>query len=162
MGFEPDIVVHSRDGFDRFLVVEAKWQLADEDIATAEHELKRYMTGYRYPIGVMITPDTLRLYRDTFLSADASSVERVGEYSMVGVLDPDVLSTVRVIEQPQLRAFRLEDAVQSWLSTLNDPMAVNILPSGLREAVEEHIVPAVMQGEVRAAGPRWQRNRTGT
>ena len=97
MVFEPDIIVTSRDGRDRFLVVEVK--LAADDLEQTERQIKRYMLRYGYPTGMLVTPDMLHIYRDTFSSYEENSVERVGDFSMVGVLDPDVISTVRAIEE---------------------------------------------------------------
>lgn len=160
MPFEPDILVTSSDGTRRWLVAEVK--LSAQGLNASEPQLKRYMVRYRYPTGLLVTPESVRIYRDTFTSYEADSVECVGEFSLIGVLDPDVLSTMSAIEDSRLRSFRLEDAVQDWLEGLRSASVVAALPPGLRAAVQEHVVPALEEGEVRAAGPRWLQQRTGT
>jgi hypothetical protein len=67
------------------------------------------------------------------------------------------MSILEASSTPESRAHLLEDAVQNWLEGLTDESAVAALPSGLRDAVEEHVIPALSRGRLRAARPRWQR-----
>lgn len=160
MSFEPDIIVASRDGTRVALVVEVK--LAIGDLAAAEYHIKRYMVRNRCPTGMIITPEAARIYRDTFTGHDEESIERISEFPMEGVLHAEMASSIGTIPEPQRRAFQMEDAVQAWLEGLTGGSSVAALPGGLREAVEEHVVPALEQGEVRAAGPRSRWQSTGT
>jgi hypothetical protein len=160
MPFDPDILVASRDGTRIALVVEVK--LAIRDLAATERQLKLYMVRNRCSTGMLVTPETVRIYRDTFTSYDEGSVERVGEFPAAGILDADAASSLRSIPEPQRRMLQMEDAVQAWLEGLTGESAVAALPDRLREAVEEHVVPALEQGEVRAAGPRSRWGNTGT
>ena len=160
MSLAPDILVTSRDGTSRSLVVEVK--LSTHDLQTSEQQLKVHMVRYGCPTGMLVTPDAVRIYRDTFTSYEEGSVELVGAFSMASVFEADVASTIRATEEPTMRAFQLEDAVQRWLEGLTNPSNLAALAPDLREAVEDHVVPALEQGEVRAAGPRAGLKRTGT
>jgi hypothetical protein len=51
---------------------------------------------------------------------------------------------------------RFDDLVQAWLETLRSPSALLRLPVDLRAALEEHVVPALFEGEIRAARPRFR------
>ena len=154
MVFEPDILVTDRDGASPALVVEVKEHIID--LVEVERQLKTYMVRMRCPVGILISSEKMFLYRDRYTGYNAESVERVGEFSMAGVLDAEVPSAVRAIKAPRQRRFQMEDTVQRWLESLTTESVVAGLPPELREAVEEHVIPVLMQGEVRAAGPRWQ------
>jgi hypothetical protein len=148
MPFEPDIIISDRDGFRFSLVVEAKSRVAD--LAVAERQLRRYMIGNGCPLGMIVTPETLRIYRDTYRSQEEDSIARVGEFPTAGLFGP-------AAEQPasaSTRGLRLDDLVQTWLETLRSPSALSSLQSDLRAALEEHVVPALFEGEIRAARPR--------
>ena len=56
------------------------------------------------------------------------------------------------------RPFRLEDAVQAWLERLPAGTGQASLPPELWHALEQHVLPALEQGEIRAAGPRVRRD----
>ncbi|WP_437294159.1 hypothetical protein WMF45_34540 [Sorangium sp. So ce448] len=160
MSFAPDILVTSRDGTSRSLVVEVK--LSIHDLQASEQQLKAYMVRHGYATGMLVTPDAVRIYRDTFASYEEGSVELVGAFSTAGVFEAGVASTIRAIEEPGLRGVQFEDEVQRWLEGLTNPSNLAALAPDLREAVEDHVVPALEQGEVRAAGPRASMRRTGT
>src|SRR6266511_5492031 len=156
MPFAPNILVVARDATSIALVVDVELRIAD--LPTTEEQLKRYMVHTRCPVGMLVTPEKLRLYRDTYTGYNEDSIKRVGEFSMSGVLDPHLAFPLRAPGMSAGRPFQLEEAVQAWLEGLARESVASTLPSQLREAVEEYIVPALMQGEVRAAGPRWRSN----
>jgi len=152
MPFEPDIIVTRRDAPDLALVVEVKDQRAD--VQTTERQLRRYMFGMGCPVGMLVTPRTLRLYRDRYTEYGEASVEFVGEFPIEGLFAADV--TVARASGAATPGFDLENAVQSWLERLADGAKVSALPEPLRRALEEHVLPAIEHGEVRAARPRWR------
>jgi hypothetical protein len=154
MSFEPDILVSSPDAHDIALVVEVK--LHENALDQAEQQLKRYMFGMRCPLGMLVTPESLRLFRDTYTSYGVESIERIGEYSIRGLFDDALAGYPR--DDAAMRAFRLEDAVQAWLERLAAGADFAELSPDLKNAVEEHLLPALAYGEVRAAGPRVRRH----
>ncbi len=153
MTFAPDIIVSDREGLRISLVVEVKLRV--EDLAASERELKRYMIGNRCPVGMIFTPEALRIYRDAYRSYEEDSIERVGEFPAAFLFGRGV-GTAEQGAAVLAYEWRLADAVQGWLETLRYPTMIAGLPAGLREAVIEHILPALFEGEVRAAGPRFR------
>lgn len=153
MSFKPDILVTGRDDPDLALVVEVTSHLRAP--AETEDRLKRYMFGMQCPMGMIVTPDTLYLYRDTYTDYAPDSIERVGAFSMAGLLDRELR------HQPESGSradseWRLEATVQSWLEQLASGAGLSAAPPDLRAAIEEHVLPVLARGEIRAAGPRWR------
>jgi len=101
------------------------------------------MVGVQCPIGVLITPERMWLYRDSYTSRAPGSIQRVGEYNIKSLWR----------EPPPLQGIRFEAFVQHRLEDLARTPALK-LPSDLRGALEEYILPAIMAGDVRAAHPR--------
>lgn len=62
MAFEPDIVVTGPEPSEIALVVEVK--ASSRAIGESERQLKSYMAAVRSPVGLLVTPDWLRIYRD--------------------------------------------------------------------------------------------------
>jgi hypothetical protein len=140
MAFEPDILVTTPEGAE--LVVDA--ELALPDLERTETELKKYMVGMQYPLGLLITPERMWLYRDLYTSRSSDSVQRIGEFNLKPVWQ----------QPPPLQETAFESFVQYWLEYLpNQP--IQNLPNDLRQALREYILPAVRSGEVRAAHPRY-------
>lgn len=155
MAFRPDIIVTNPDTQELALVVEVRADLGD--LEAAEQQLRRYMFGMRSPVGMLVTNDLLRLYRDRHTEYGEASVEFVGEYEIANMLAPELAALRR--GGAAARGFELENAVQAWLERLTWPSERALVPQPLRAAIEEHVLPALEQGDVRAAGPR---RRTGT
>ena len=145
MGFAPDVIVTSPEGPEIFLVAEAKLALGNGHYL--ESELKRYMVRNRCPVGLVFTPDRLWVYADRYTSMDTNSIERVGEFSIVGLLPEQV----RTGEE---RGVAFERAVQQWLEELLDKGVREKLPAELLKVVNDLILPAIEEGDVRAAHPR--------
>lgn len=152
MPFEPDIIVINRDAHDLALVVEVKPQLVD--VEAAERQLRRYMFGMGCPVGMLVTPRTLRLYHDRYKEYGEGSVEFVGEFPIETLFAADF--AVAKTSGAATRSFDLENVVQSWLERLADGAKLSALPEPLRRAIEDHVLPALSHGEVRAARPRWR------
>ncbi|MBZ5610689.1 MAG: hypothetical protein LAP38_20695 [Acidobacteriia bacterium] len=141
MAFQPDILVTSPDEPGVTLVIEAKVHLPNLD--RTEAELKRYMVRMQCPIGMLITPERMWLYRDTYATRLPDSIRRVGEY--------DIKSLWR--EPPPTQGTQFEAFVQRRLEDLAKT-PVEELPGDLRDALREYILPAIVAGDVRAAHPR--------
>jgi len=142
MAFQPDILVTALDEPRVSLVVEAKVRMPD--FQRTETELKRYMVGMQCPIGMLITPDYMWLYRDSYTSRFPDSVQRVGKYSMKGIWR----------EAPPAQGQQFEVFVQHWLEELAKTPAIE-LPHDLRDELRNYILPAIASGDVRAAHPRY-------
>ena len=142
MAFEPDIVVTAQDDPRINLVVEAKTHL--RDMERTEAGLKRYMVGMQCPIGLLITPEHLWLYRDSYVALTPDSVIRVGDFNISeGIWG----------QTPPSQSSRFESFVQQWLEDLPQRPLFSF-PPDLSDAIREYIIPAVTTGEVRAAHPR--------
>jgi hypothetical protein len=146
MAFGPDIVVTERDGWEPALVVEAETSLCD--LESAERQLKTYMSGTRCPIGLIVSPQQLRLYRNRYESTSQDPIELVGTFDVRDVLH------YRPPGDGGDDAFEFEGFVQEWIEGLGTESGLQELPAQLRRAVEWYILPAVSQGDVRAAHPR--------
>ena len=148
MPFEPDVIVTASDGLGVSLVAEVKLSLRDK--SQAEEQLKRYMVSMRCPVGLLVTPEKLWIYNDSYSGPGLASVDCMGEFPLFGlrVLQTDVAAF------PSQAAFALEQAFQRWLEGLSMESERQKLPPDLREALEEYVVPALNEWQVRAAGPR--------
>jgi hypothetical protein len=101
------------------------------------------MVGMQCPVGLLITPERMRLYRDSYTSRSPESVEFVGEFNLESWW-----------QQPPQSQGAFETFVQQWLENLAGQLNSE-LPNPLREALREDVLPAVTNGDVRAAHPRY-------
>lgn len=141
MAFEPDIVITSPEGIT--LVVEAKVTL--RNLPHTEQELKQYMVQMRCPIGLLITPEHMWVYRDFYTFDSAQSVRRVGEFDVAKLWH----------QKPPAQGAAFEAFVQQWLEDLVAEYPNPELPKELNEALGEYILPAVATGDMRAAHVRY-------
>jgi hypothetical protein len=146
MAFEPDIIVTGAESSEIALVAEVKTNL--RDIESSKLQLKKYMAAMRCPVGLLVTPDRLWLFRDRYLSSSEDSITEVAEFDVKRVLNFEPARTGRA------DSFAFEQLVQSWLEGLATESGLRELPSELRPAAQLHIVPAISQGTVRAGHPR--------
>src|SRR5260370_7962537 len=130
MAFQPDILVTSPDEPRVTLVIEAKVHLSDLD--RTEAQLKQYMVGMQCPLGMLITPERMWLYRDSYTSRSPNSIQRVGEY--------DIKSLWR--EPPPTDGTVFEAFVQHWLEHLPKTPAQQ-LPLHLPHALPANTVPTL-------------------
>jgi hypothetical protein len=146
MAFEADIIVTSGDGSEFMMVVETKWH--EQDLSKAEAQLKAYMRSVRSPVGLLVTPNQLRIFRDRCLPSPHISVEEVGRFDVSELFGPYPKDAGRN------DALRFENEVQSWLESLSAHNVIDQLPAELRSAAESTIVPVLSQGVIRAGHPR--------
>jgi hypothetical protein len=111
------------------------------------------MLQMRCPIGLLVTPDVIEVFRDTYTTHSESSVEHVASFP-----SPKPLSIFKSLHggssepQPELR---FEEAVRSWLEQLATSPSASVSESPkVREALRDYILPALAQGVVRSTGPR--------
>jgi hypothetical protein len=122
------------------LVVEAKTSLPD--LTQTEEQLSHYMIGMRCPMGILTTPERMRVYRDLYTSPP--TIERIADFDTRGVWQQ---------QRPQ-DAASFERFVHQWLERLAQ-MPTKDLPRNVAETFREYVVPAVIGGDVRAAHPRY-------
>jgi hypothetical protein len=152
MPFSPDIIVTGEDTPRILLAAEAKLSrpIRKED----ESQLKAYMLQMRCPIGLLVTPDTVEVFRDTYTAHSESSVEQVASFP-----SPKTLAIFKSFHhgssEPQ-PGLGFEQAVRSWLERLASSPSVGLSesPKEAREALTDYILPALTQGVVRSTGPR--------
>lgn len=77
MAFEPDIVVTDPDSVQVLLVAEAK---TSAPTAESESGLKRYMWKMGCPVGLLVSPESIALYRNRFTGFSDDSIQKVGEF----------------------------------------------------------------------------------
>lgn len=147
----PDVLIVDRSSSRALVCVEAKLRVPN--LVDTETQLKAYMQGTRCPIGMLATPETLRVFVDDYGTTAVDSVAVVGQFDM-----RDVPGWPIPAAPPDVRdaAFAFEAAVQRWVERLGSKAYRASLPDALRDLIEEHVVPALFVGEVRAAGPRWR------
>jgi hypothetical protein len=148
MPAQADIIVTSPDSTDVNLVVEAKLRFTD--FPQAERQLKHYMLQVRCPLGILISPERLWIYRDRFTSNSEESIEQLGEFGTAGLVP---FLPVPAMADPKAAAAAFEDSVQEWMESLPTSNTRELDPK-LRSAIDHYIVPAIENGIVGAAGPR--------
>jgi hypothetical protein len=136
MPLRPDIVVTRPDSPEILLVVEVKRNVADQK--SAEAALKSYMVHMSCPVGMLVTPEQVRFYRNHYTGYEPQTIEMIGECPTGELLGK--LPRGAVAESD------LERPVEEW------PW-----PVAVREAIESSVLPLVSAGIVRAGGPRWRR-----
>jgi hypothetical protein len=144
MPAQADIIVSSPDSTEVRMVVEAKLRVVD--IQIAENQIKRFMLLMRCPLGLLVLPDRIWIYRDRFTSDSEDSIEKLGDFDISRLVNFGSAVTDPI---------SFENAVQAWLENLASNVSRK-LPNDpqLQEIVDHYILPAVETGIVRAAGPR--------
>ena len=147
MAFEPAIIITGPDPSDVALVVGVT--LSNRGLHDSERQLKAYMTSRGSPMGLLVTPDRLRFYRDRYLPSPDGSITEVGDFDLNDIL------RARPTQNPRADPFDFERNVQSWLEGLSSESNLRSLSPELKRAAQLYIVPALAQGEVRAGHPRY-------
>jgi hypothetical protein len=150
MSFSPDIIVTGEDTPRILLAAEVK--LTRPTSKEDETRLKTYMLQMRCPIGLLITPDVIEVFRDTYTAHSEKSVEHVASFP-----SPKSLQNFKADHQgephPELR---FEESVRAWLEQLGSSPSpfLSEFPPKTREALSYYVLPALTQGVVRSTGPR--------
>lgn len=133
-----DIVVRDPEGGELALVVQVR--AADSEI-TGElvRRLKAYMMNSRCPVGLIVTPEKVHFFVDSFRDFSEASIEEIES------IDSQLLLGVPTPTNPA----DLERAVVEWLERTSTSWS-DALPSDDKAAarVIETLVPAVAQGVV--------------
>jgi hypothetical protein len=144
-----DIIVRSADSTETKLLVETKLKVVDP--TRVEKQLKVAMLDLSCPVGVVVTPETMRVYADEYTSTTPTSVRLIGEFSIGALLQYKGSNTGSGDESRRFEAF-----VQHWLETLPQiATRSSVRDERLWDALNRFVLPAVETGDVRAAGPRY-------
>ena len=138
--FSPDLIVTSEDGTNLGFVVELK---ATDELGGTERQFKEYMLLMRCPLGLIATPRTISLYQNEYTPSDEDSIRLIGRYPA-----PPSFASARTERA-------LYDAVRGWLERLPAEPDFGSESAELRAAVRYYIAPSLMEGVLRAAGPRY-------
>ncbi len=148
MDLWPDIVVESPESPPQaLLAVEVKAGATAAGIA--ETQLKSYMVRQSCPVGVLVTAEKTVFLRNRYTGVDGETVQEIGECrtrELLGI-PPD---------HSALAESYLLQRVEQWLEGIQLGSRKS-WPAGAQEAIESFVVPSVIGGVVRAAGPRWSR-----
>lgn len=153
MSFEPDILVTAPDSPRILLVVEAKYRL--KDISEIESPLKRYMVKMGAPVGLLISPESIAIYRDRYIRHSEQSVERIGLFKLPRSHHLSQFSLEQAGRSADARAaLAFEESVQNWLERLQATNTLDDFSPEASDAISEYVLPALHEGEIRAAHPR--------
>ena len=145
MAFTPDVIVTTDySPASIALVGEAKGATANLDEAALQ--LKEYMLLMGCPVGIILTPQVLRIYKYRFLGRAPDPIELVGDFP------PGELLEAR--EPLAGTESAVESTLVGWLDELAHAGQVSVSDQRLRSAVNEHILPAVSGGRVSIVHPR--------
>ena len=134
------------DSPEVLLVVEVKGNIADQK--STEAALKSYMVHMSCPVGMLVTREHVRFYRNRYTDYAPQTIEMIGECPTSELLGTLPRGTVTELD--------LERRVEEWLESLRVGGDLS-WPSAVREAIESSVLPVVSGASVRAGGPRWRR-----
>jgi hypothetical protein len=144
MAFTPDVIVTTDYSPATIaLVAEAKGVTTSLDEAALQ--LKRYMLQMGCPVGIIFTPQILRIYKDRFIGRSEESIEMIGDFPSGELFKagPPVAGAESAVES----------ALIQWLDELAHTGDVRVGDPRLKSAIDEYIVPAVIGGRVSIAHP---------
>ncbi len=145
MAFTPDVIV-TTDYSPATIALVAEAKGAAANLEEAGRQLKEYMLLMGCPVGIIFTPQVLRIYKHRFLGRTQDSIELVGDFP-----SGELLETREPVAGPESA---VESALLGWLDELARTGQVAVSDQRLRFAINEHILPAVSGGLVSIVHPR--------
>jgi hypothetical protein len=142
MPFNPDIVITEPGSSHVLLIVEAKANTSSEQ---SESSLKRYMWEMSCPLGLLVSPHSILMYRNRFTGYSEDSIHKLGEFPSPSSWSAPGKRNLGV---------EFEARVQAWLENLGRNIKAPELSQPTRQALSEHVLPIVENGEIHAAGRR--------
>jgi hypothetical protein len=144
MAFEPDILVTSSDSSEIALVVEVK--VSPQNLEASERQLKSYMAAVDSPVGLLITPECIRVYRNQYSTLFDDSIIKVGEF--------EAKNTFRFMPDGNTPENELafSRGVQLWLEEILRSNLSQLSPD-FKRAMQMYVIPALEQGLVRSGHP---------
>lgn len=101
-------------------------------LVNAERQLTNYMAAMHSPVGTLVTPEKLWLYRNQCLPDSEESIRRVGGFNVGNLLRFDAERGIRNA------AMDSENAVQSWIESFTTESGLRGLPIELRRVATIH------------------------
>src|SRR5579859_3584331 len=150
----PDIIVTSPDSPSVLIAVEAK--MASTHIENAAQQMRHYMAKMSCPVGLVVLPKELYIYRNRYTGLDERAIDEIGHYQLGDTFQMFVHLSAK--SSPNAKEHWFENYVQDWLEHLPNSDEIKRLPAELRDALETHVVPVLESGIVRATGPREMRS----
>jgi hypothetical protein len=145
MAFTPDVIV-TTDYSPATIALVAEAKGATANIEEAALHLKEYMLQMGCPVGIIFTPQVLRIYKYRFLGRTLDPIELVGDFPPGELLEG---------REPAAGAESgIESALVGWLEELAYSGQVAVSDPRLKSAINEHILPAVSGGRVSIVHPR--------
>ena len=143
MAFTPDVIVTTDYSPTTIaLVAEVKGGTANLDEAALE--LKKYMLRMGCPVGVILTPQVLHIYKDRFLARTEDSIELVGDFP----------SRELFTARKPVTESAIESALVEWLEEVAQTGQAGVSDVHLKSAIDEHILPSISGGRVSTLHPR--------
>jgi hypothetical protein len=144
VAFIPDvIVITDYSPATVALVGEAKANTVSLDEAAVP--LKQYMLRMSCPVGIIFTPQVLRIYKDRFLGRTQDSIELIGDFP-----SGELFKSHQPGAGPESG---VESALVEWLDELAHRGQVQVGDLQLKSAIAEHILPAISGGRVSVVHP---------
>lgn len=128
------------------LVGDAKGTTANLDEAALQ--LKEYMLLMGCPVGIILTPQVLRIYKYRFLGRTQDPIELVGDFPSGELFEAG---------EPVAET-AVESTLVGWLDELAQAGQVAVSDQRLKSAIDEHILPAVSGGRVSIVHPRMRKS----
>src|SRR5581483_598924 len=133
MVFTPDVIV-TTDYSPATIALVAEAKSATANIEEAALQLKEYMLLMSCPVGIILTPQVLRIYKYRFRGRTQDPIELVGDFS-----PRELLETLEPLAGGESA---VESTLVGWLDELAQAGQVAISDQRLRSAINEHILPA--------------------
>jgi len=144
MASTPDVIV-TADYSPATIVLVAEAKEATGNLDEAALPLKHYMLQMSCPVGIIFTPQVLRIYKNRFLGRSEDSIQMVGDFPS---------SELFKSRQPAAGVeSALKSALIQWLDELAATGQVRVNDPRLKLAIGEYILPAVSGGFVSIAHP---------
>ncbi|MFZ3201708.1 MAG: hypothetical protein ACLQMT_07020 [Candidatus Acidiferrales bacterium] len=143
MAFIPDVIVTTDYSPATIaLVAEAKGAVVSLDEAALP--LKQYMLQMSCPVGIILTPQVLRIYKDRFLGRTEESIVLVGDFP-----SEELFKARKPVTESAV-----ESALVEWLEEVAETGQTRVKDVHLKSAIDEHILPSISGGRVSVVHPR--------
>src|SRR5580704_8803394 len=139
MAFTPDVIV-TTDYSPATIALVGEAKGAAANIEEAALHLKEYMLLMGCPVGIILTPQVLRIYKYRFLGRTQEPIELVGDFPPAELLEAR--------EPAAWTESAVESTLIGWLDELAHEGQVAVTDQRLKSAITEHILPAVSGGRV--------------
>lgn len=144
MTFIPDVIV-TTDYAPATIALVAEAKSATARLDKAAIPLKQYMLQMGCPVGIIFTPQVLRIYKDQFRGRTEDSIELVGDFPSGELF--------KARQPAEVAGSAVESALAEWLDELAHTGRVEVSDLRLKSAIAEYILPAISGGRVSIVHP---------